>query len=97
MIYNYFFLKIKLKIKNIIRIKTIVAQLEVSKIYHKNSQITTDILEIILEIIKVYLKLGEIIFEIFAGIIKKAQISIIQNIFILIAIKIDKNIRKNKL
>jgi hypothetical protein len=37
------------------------------------------------------------IFAIFAGIIKKAQIRSIQNIFILIAIKIDKNTRKNKL
>jgi hypothetical protein len=42
-------------------------------------------------------KFGEIILEIFAGIIKNAQINNIQNIFILIAIKIDKNIRKNKL
>ncbi len=51
----------------------------------------------ILENIKENFKFGEIIFDMLAGIIKKAQIRSIQNIFILIAIKIDKNTRKNKL
>jgi hypothetical protein len=50
-----------------------------------------------LEIIKVYFKFGERIFDVFAGIIKKAEIKSIQNIFILIAIKIDKNIRNTRL
>lgn len=57
----------------------------------------TLIIDIILDITKDNLKFGETIFAIFEGIIKKAQIRSIQNILILIAINIDKNIRKNKL
>lgn len=53
--------------------------------------------DIKLEIIKEILRFGDIIFDIFAGIIRKAHISNIPNIFILIAIKILKNIRKNNL
>jgi len=62
-----------------------------------NSHKITLKLDIILVKIKEDFKFGDIIFEVFAGIIKNAQIKSIQNIFILIAIKTDKNIKKNKL
>ena len=83
--------------KKIISIKTIVAQLEVFKKYDANNHKITLTTEIILEIKKEYFKFGEIIFDIFEGIIKKAPIKSIQNIFILIDINIDKKIKKNKL
>lgn len=47
--------------------------------------------------INTFFKLLDSILAILVGIIKKAPISIIQNIFILIAIKIDKIIKKLKL
>ena len=84
-------------IKNNNKISTIVAQEEVSNKYELYNQIITDIKEIIIEIINTYFKLGDISFAVFAGIIKNAPINNIQNIFILIDINNDKNIKNNKL
>ncbi len=83
--------------KNIINIKTIVAELDVHKKYEVKSHIITLKVENIIQKINTFFKLLDTIFAILAGIIKNAQISIIQNIFILSAIKIDNIIKKHKL
>lgn len=83
--------------KNIINIKTIVAELDVHKKYEEKSHIITLNIEKAIEYINTFFKLFATIFAVLTGIIKKAQISIIQNIFILIAINSDSIIRKNML
>jgi len=83
--------------KNIINIKTIVAELDVHKKYEVKSHIITLKTEKIIQYINTFFRLLDTTFAILDGIIKKAQISIIQNIFILSAINIDKIIKKLKL